>query len=66
MDSSKSVGFLGFLALLFIGLKLGKVIDWSWWWVLSPFWLPWAIIAVIFLILLVMLIVYELYRGGHN
>jgi hypothetical protein len=24
------------LALLFIGLKLGGVIDWSWWWALSP------------------------------
>lgn len=24
------------LVLLFVGLKLGNVIDWSWWWVLSP------------------------------
>lgn len=30
------IGFLGALTLLFIGLKLGKVIDWSWWMVLSP------------------------------
>ena len=36
------MGFLSFLTLLFIGLKLGHVIDWSWWWVASPFWLPMA------------------------
>lgn len=28
------------LGVLFIGLKLGGFIDWSWLWVLSPFWLP--------------------------
>ena len=30
----------GLLGLLFIGLKLGNVIDWSWWWVTAPFWGP--------------------------
>ena len=30
------IGFPGLLALLFIGLKLGGVIAWSWFWVLSP------------------------------
>lgn len=29
-------GFASLLTLLFIGLKLGHVIDWSWWWVVSP------------------------------
>ena len=36
------VVFAGLLALLFIGLKLAGAIDWSWWWVLSPLWAPWA------------------------
>lgn len=49
--------FLSGLALLFIGLKLGKVIDWPWYWVLSPIWMPIVIIvivvAVIFLVGLV-------------
>lgn len=35
-SSSSGVGFLGLLCLLFIGLKLGGVINWSWWWVLLP------------------------------
>lgn len=30
--------FPGLLQLLFIGLKLADIIDWSWWWVLSPLW----------------------------
>lgn len=38
--SSGGIGFAGLLAVLFIGLKLGGVIAWSWWWVLSPIWLP--------------------------
>ncbi len=41
------IGFLGMLTILFIGLKLGGVIDWSWWWVLSPMWLPIAIVLVL-------------------
>lgn len=31
------------LLVAFIVLKLCKVIDWSWWLVLSPFWIPIAI-----------------------
>ena len=26
------------LFVLFIGLKLGGIIAWSWWWVFVPFW----------------------------
>jgi hypothetical protein len=33
------------LIILFIALKLCNVIDWSWWWVLSPYWIS-AIIAI--------------------
>lgn len=31
------------LALMLIGLKLAQEIDWSWWWVLAPIWLPWTL-----------------------
>lgn len=34
--SSGGVGFAGLLTIAFIALKLCKVIDWSWWWVISP------------------------------
>jgi hypothetical protein len=35
-SSSGGVGFAGLLTIVFITLKLCNVIDWSWWWVLSP------------------------------
>jgi hypothetical protein len=47
-----SVNFpiFGILGLIFITLKLTGHITWSWLWVLSPFWIPFAIFAVIFLV----------------
>lgn len=41
--SDGNIGFLGWLTLLFIGLKLTGYIEWSWWWVLCPIWIPLSI-----------------------
>lgn len=46
-SSSGGIGFTGLLTILFIGLKLGGVISWSWWWVLSPIWITFVIALVI-------------------
>lgn len=51
-SSSSGIGFLGLLAVLFIGLKLTGYIDWSWWWVLAPLWIGWAIVLGIIAIVL--------------
>ena len=32
--------FIALLALVLITLRLCGVIAWSWWWVLSPIWIP--------------------------
>ena len=53
MGSKSTAGFpiLGILGLIFVTLKLaeiGVVATWSWWWVLSPFWIPLAIVLGIF------------------
>jgi hypothetical protein len=45
--SSGGIGFAGLLTVLFIGLKLTGAIAWSWWWVLSPLWIGWAIALLI-------------------
>lgn len=55
MNNKKSgagggIGFLGLLTIVFIVLKLLNVISWSWWWVLSPLWIPVALGIVIWLI----------------
>lgn len=42
------IGIMGLLGLLFIGLKLGGIIAWSWMWVLAPFWIGSALAAVAF------------------
>lgn len=51
--TTPSISFGGLLAILFIGLKLGGVINWSWWWVLSPLWIPFVIVFAIAFIALV-------------
>lgn len=49
-DSSNSngIGLGGVLFIVFLVLKLTDKIDWSWWWVTSPLWIPAAIVATIF------------------
>lgn len=42
--------FLSLLAVAFIVLKLCGVINWSWWWVLSPLWGGFALGAAIVLL----------------
>lgn len=46
-SSSSGIGFVGLLTIVFITLKLTNYIDWSWWWVLSPIWISWAILLLI-------------------
>jgi hypothetical protein len=45
-SSSSGIGFTGLLAVAFIVLKLCKVINWSWWWVLSPIWIPVGLLII--------------------
>jgi hypothetical protein len=43
--------------IVFLILKLTDVIDWSWWWVTSPLWLPIVFgLALIFVVLMIALI----------
>lgn len=37
--SSDGVGLMWVLFIVFLVLKLCKVIEWSWWWVFSPLWI---------------------------
>lgn len=45
-NRAKGVSFAGLLTILFIGLKLGGVINWAWFWVLFPILLPGLIFIV--------------------
>ena len=48
---SGGIGFFEALGLAFIVLKLCGVINWSWWWVLAPIWMPIVLVLVIIIIL---------------
>lgn len=57
-SSSSGIGFAGLLTVLFVALKLTDVIDWSWWWVLSPLWigLAFGILLVIVVVLIAIIV----------
>lgn len=49
-QKAASTSTMSLLGLLFITLKLIGVIDWSWWWVLAPFWGSAALLIIIWII----------------
>lgn len=51
-DSTKSggIGLGGVTFIVFLVLKLCGVIDWSWWWVTSPLWIPLCLVLAIMLV----------------
>ena len=51
-----------FLTLFFILMKLLGLVDWSWWWVFCPLWLPIAGILVGILIILLITLGIVIYR----
>ena len=50
-SSGGGIGFLGALFLLFLGLKLGGIITWSWWWIFAPLWIPILLVLCVIVII---------------
>ena len=48
---------LGLLGVAFIVLKLLHVLEWSWWWILAPFWIPLALVVIILIIIEIVFVV---------
>lgn len=46
-NNQSAIGPAFLLFLLFLGLKLGGIIAWSWLWVTAPLWIPIAIAILI-------------------
>jgi len=56
-DSSNAtggIGLAGAVFLVFLILKLLDKIDWSWWWVTAPLWIPFGLFMAIAAVCLVM------------
>lgn len=51
---SGGMGVTGALGVAFVVLKLLDIIEWSWLWVLSPFWLP-LVLGVVMLVISIIL-----------
>lgn len=58
---SGGIGFFEALGLIFIVLKLCGVIDWSWWWVLAPIWMPVALVLGIIIIFAIIIGIMSLF-----
>ena len=50
-NRSEGMGLGTVLFLIFLILKLTHTIDWSWWWVFSPLWIP-IVMVILFTILI--------------
>lgn len=61
--SSGGIGLVGMLGILFVGLKLGNVIDWSWWWVTAPFWGGVALAVSLVAVVLVCALIVEFMKA---
>ena len=53
-QKNSSVGLSGLVFIVFLVLKLIGQIDWSWWWITSPLWIP-VIGAILIGIIIVIL-----------
>ena len=58
--------FLPLLTILFIGLKLTGYINWSWWWVLAPIWIPVVIAIIVLMLALLALVLIELVKMNRK
>jgi hypothetical protein len=47
------MNFWTLLTILFIGLKLANIIDWSWFWVLSPILMPILFLSFIWVVAII-------------
>lgn len=55
-ESGISLGTI--LFVVFLVLKLTETIDWSWWWVTAPLWIPVGLVLVIAIISWVIAIIF--------
>lgn len=67
-DDNKSSGSSGgifwtLLAVAFIVLKVTRLIDWPWVWVLAPIWIPVGIVLAAIVVVLIVVLTKETIRS---
>ena len=53
-EAKVGLGFAEALTILFVALKLCKVIDWPWLWVVSPIWITLLFVVFIAVVIVVL------------
>lgn len=66
MKDEIGVGLPTILFVVFLVLKLTNNIDWSWWWVTSPLWIPIAFVAVIFVFVIIIGVIASMFGGKDD
>lgn len=62
---STGPGISTLLGIVFITLKLCRIIDWGWIWVLAPFWIPWSIFLIFLVLLIITLLIIKLFNPKY-
>ncbi len=64
MEKTKSqgVGLPFILFIVFLTLKLTKNIDWSWWWVTSPLWIPIVLVGSLIITIAFFYTIYHIFK----
>lgn len=52
-NGNVGIGFADVLTIVFVVLKLVGVINWSWWWVLSPVWGSIVLVLILWIVILI-------------
>lgn len=58
---SRSIVF----TIIFLILKYHNVIDWNYFWIVSPLWIPFAILIVIFLSIILFALITSLFKSNE-
>lgn len=63
---TEGTGIFTILFIVFLILKLTDNIDWSWWWVTSPLWIPAGIVlavtGIVGLVIVIMKIINKMFE----
>lgn len=57
-------GLCSMMFIAFLVLKLTKVIDWSWWWITAPLWIPVAVFLLVGAAILVVALIADIAVHG--
>ena len=57
-NSLLTIDSIDLITIVFVVLKLTDVIDWSWWWVLSPILISFALVIIALIIALIIFLKY--------